>query len=158
MDKTAICLAIFGFLVLMIPQWSQAQLPAACVSNPLKFGIVVPGETKTIHYSDVANALCLRENIPNTPNTYTVFFTLPTHLTNGTDMLPISFGNGSAFMYHGSLILVPYQVIINPNLSITTLTPARVYIQFNMGGTIHVPPVISPGFYTGTITINIVHH
>lgn len=143
--------------MLFIPLWCYAQpiLPA-CVINPLSFGIVVPGQSKSIHYSDVTNALCVRQVIENITRPIVAYITLPTHLTNGIDVIPIAFESNNAFVMHKVHQITILRTVFNPNVTYS-YPLARDYIQFNIGGTIQVPPIISPGSYTATVTINVIH-
>lgn len=155
MNRTTFSLILIGVACLMISQNGHAQpVPPPCTTNPMNFGTVVPGEIKSIHFSDVVNALCHRQILDNVDRPLAAYFTLPTHLTNGIDELPISFDN--AYLYYRYTVIFILHTGFDPYTGFQVST-ARGFIQFNVGATIQVPPMISPGAYTGTVTINVIH-
>jgi hypothetical protein len=157
MKNFTLCLGLLYYLLLLIPLDALGQgPPPVCQPSQLNFGTVVPGETKTIHYSNQAQSLCHRQTLSNDLFPITTYFTLPTHLTNGIDTIPITFGSNNAYVVHKVQPIIMRAMVINPNTSYSYFF-ASEYIQFQIGGTITVPPLISPGAYTGTVTINVIH-
>src|SRR5690606_24276567 len=154
--RTFKSLVVIGFVVLMNSQNGYAQFLPECQTNPLLFGLVVPGESKSVQYDDVSNALCHRILLRSTVLPISAYFTLPTHLTNGIDVSPIASVGTHAFLIRGERPDIVRPTFFNP-INAYNYTHASRFIQFNVGATITVPPLISPGSYTATVTINVIH-
>jgi hypothetical protein len=135
-------------ILLLLSGQSAAQV---CVTKPLQFGFLVPGQTSSVDkYS--SNAMCLtRERIVT--GTYRVTISLPTTLANGASNLPVTFAPDDAvYWYFRGTWIGPIEH--NPAASFTTQNSTRD-IVLRLGSTVSVPIGAQAGLYTGQIVVTL---
>ncbi len=128
---------------------SGVSLAQACLNKPLEFGILVPGQTKTVD-KYATEAMChYRQSLVT--GTYQVSIVLPESLTNGSTSLPLTFSADDAvYWYYRAIWVGPIEH--DPANVFTTQSSTRDVVV-RMGATIYVPSDASSGIYSNTIII-----
>jgi hypothetical protein len=133
---------------------STTALSIATVAD-LDFGVVIPGLPTVINPQNSPGAG--QFELHGAPNAeFTLSFNLPTQLTVGPHVMPVSFSSSSG-------CAVPYHIFFR--FACITFDPNSVYVTrvpnlspplnrwlFWLGGTVSPLPNQFPGVYVGTIT------
>jgi hypothetical protein len=148
--KSLFGLTLTGMILMKVAD-SNAQ---TCSTKPLSFGYVWEGQTKHIDKYDLSKSMCVHLTQSRSPRIYQLY--LPTHLSNGTHHLPISFSStDAAYTYITTFTVGP--ITFDPRTSF--ISPhGTAHVFFFIGGTLQVPMGVSTGNYSAWVTITVEYY
>lgn len=165
--KTGLSIHLYGILNLSLYKcisiligigislfWITETNAQTCSPRPLNFGYVWEGQTKHIDKYDLSKSMCVHLTQSRSPRIYQLF--LPTHLSNGTHHLPITFSStDAAYTYITTFTVGP--ITFDPRTSF--ISPhGTAHVFFFIGGTLQVPMGVSTGNYSAWITITVAYY
>lgn len=156
--KSHLFIQIVFIVFLFAFGYSNIQSQSAYLTkiNDLQFGDVFMAYSKEVRDTDIGAAKFQYYHTEQRRTNIKLDFTLPTHLKNGINQIPIEFNNTHATWSYNDEISVRTNFDPNSRLRIKKVwgyTPIYIWL----GGKITTTTGLTPGIYTGDIIITITY-